>query len=66
MGAALAGTYWEPILAAGVHHDPEIRALVAGDGNWGTKTFEFLLSFAAYSLEAPLNAQDALFAPLAE
>ncbi len=62
VGAALAGTYWEPIPAAGAHHDPEIRALVARYENWGPKTFEFLLSFAAYDLEAPLEAQDALFA----
>ncbi len=70
VGAALAGTYWEPALAARVHPDPEIRALVSGEknrlGELGPEARDFLLSFAACDLEAPLETQDALFAPLAE
>jgi hypothetical protein len=66
VGAALAGTYWEPILAAHAHPDPEIKALSTTGIQWTDKTFDFLLSFAAYDLEAPAEAQDALFAPLAE
>ena len=66
VGAALAGTYWEPILAAYVHPDPEVRLLTTEGAELEAKAWDFLLSFAAYDLEAPLEAQDALFAPLVE
>ena len=65
VGAALAGTYWEPILAAHAHPDPENRVSAAPGGTDGAKVLHFVLTFAAYGLEAPLEAQDALFAPLA-
>ncbi|KAK3896695.1 hypothetical protein C8A05DRAFT_39759, partial [Staphylotrichum tortipilum] len=66
VGAALAGTYWEPILVANAHPDPEVRLLTTEGAELEAKAWDFLLSFAAYDLEAPLEAQDALFAPLVE
>ncbi|KAK3903847.1 hypothetical protein C8A05DRAFT_32423 [Staphylotrichum tortipilum] len=43
-----------------------VGAALAEGQELGTKAFDFLRSFAAYDLEAPLEAQDVLFAPLAD
>ena len=63
--AALACTYWEPILAAHAHPDRENKVSATSGGVDGANVLDFLLTFAAYDLEAPLEAQDVLFAPLA-
>lgn len=64
VGAALAGTYWEPLLEIKAHRDFEIRALLT---NHPTQRWvDFVLSFTVCDLEATIEAQDALFAPLAD
>ncbi len=78
LGAALAGAYKEPLLKALEHPDPEVKALLQrvpqhySDADWrgveslGQKEMAFLLQFAVCDLGATLEAQDAVFGPIAE
>ncbi len=76
VGAALAGAYQEPLFRAREHPDPDIRALVQrvtlvvpGDEDSITltqKELDFLLQFPICDLDATLEAQDAIFGPLAD
>jgi hypothetical protein len=67
LGAALAGVYREPLLRAMEHPDPEIRALPDPELSRLTqKQMAFLLQFAVCDLSATLEAQDAVFGPIAE
>ncbi|KAL2016032.1 hypothetical protein VTK56DRAFT_4342 [Thermocarpiscus australiensis] len=75
VGAALAGAYKEPLFKALEHPDPEIQALPrrvpreASQNTWentlGHKEMAFLLQFAVCDLDATLEAQDAVFGPIA-
>lgn len=72
VGAALAGAYKEPLFKALEHPDPEIQALprhAQDDGKGytvGQKEMAFLLQFAVCDLDATMEAQDAVFGPIAE
>jgi hypothetical protein len=76
VGAALAGAYKEPLFKALEHPDPEIQALPrrvprdASQDTWqdtlGHKEMAFLLQFAVCDLGATLEAQDAVFGPIAD
>ena len=67
LGAALAGAYKEPLLRAMEHPDPEIRALPDSElSSLSQKQMAFLLQFAVCDLGATLEAQDAVFGPIAE
>ena len=71
VGAALAGTYKEPMFKARAHPDPEIRTLpkrVSRYDYWriGEKDLAFLLQFTICNLETTLEAQDGVFGPVAE
>ena len=80
VGAALAGAYKEPLFKALEHPDPEIQALPrrvprepshitwewARDNKLGHKEIAFLLQFAVCDLDASLEAQDAVFGPIAD
>lgn len=69
IGAALAGTYREPVLKAKAHVHPEIRKLLFRerlDHHEMDKKIAFLMQFPIYDLEASIKTQDALFSPLAE
>ncbi|KAK4237087.1 hypothetical protein C8A03DRAFT_45014 [Achaetomium macrosporum] len=74
IGAALAGAYNEALFQAMNHPDPEIGAFLKRarrgfdlpDGVEKQKVLEFLLPFAVCDLQASLEADDAVFGPLAE
>jgi hypothetical protein len=79
LGAALAGAYQEPLFKAREHPDPEVKALLRrlprdddslaqtqGNYDLGDKELAFLMQFAICDLEATLEAQDAVFGPIAE
>jgi hypothetical protein len=75
VGAALAGAYQEPLFKVLEHQDPEIQALprraaqgLSDDTQniLGQKEMAFLLQFAVCDLDATLEAQDAVFGPIAE
>jgi len=78
VGAALAGAYKEPLLRALEHPDPDIQALAQrvpadytraspkGESGLGQKDMAFLLQFAVCDLEVTLEAQDAVFGPVAD
>ncbi|KAK4149157.1 hypothetical protein C8A00DRAFT_47172 [Chaetomidium leptoderma] len=78
VGAALAGAYKEPLFKAMEHPDPEIKALPGrvprdyryfpykGENGLGEKELAFLLQFAVCDLDATLEAQDAVFGPIAD
>lgn len=72
VGAALAGAYKEPLFKALEHPDPVIQALPRHAQNdskgytVGQKEMAFLLQFAVCDLDATMEAQDAVFGPIAE
>jgi hypothetical protein len=78
VGAALAGAYNEPLFKALKHPDSVIQDLArrvprdysehCGEGvkGLGQKEMAFLLQFAVCDLDATLEAQDAVFGPIAE
>ncbi|KAK4043228.1 hypothetical protein C8A01DRAFT_32717 [Parachaetomium inaequale] len=76
ISAALAGAYQEPLFKAREHPDPEIKALLRrlprddslaqGNYNLGDKELAFLMQFAVCDLDATIEAQDAVFGPIAE
>ncbi|KAK3902000.1 hypothetical protein C8A05DRAFT_34320 [Staphylotrichum tortipilum] len=69
VGAALAGAYKEPLLAALSHPDPtseRSRGEGQGEGGLGQKKMAFLLQLAVCDLSATLEAQDAVFGPVAD
>lgn len=75
VGAALAGAYQEPLFRAREHPDPDIQALpqraqVVPGNNDGIsltqKEMDFLLEFSVCDLDATLEAQDAIFGPIAD
>ncbi|KAK4097869.1 hypothetical protein N658DRAFT_510020 [Parathielavia hyrcaniae] len=73
IGAALAGTYREPLLKAKKHPNAKVRALpskFAGDDlanpDIGEAELAYLLQFAVCDLEAPSKAQNAIFKPLSQ
>ncbi|KAK4033979.1 hypothetical protein C8A01DRAFT_39538 [Parachaetomium inaequale] len=60
-----------PLLKAKEHPDPEIRAIFSNatgenEPDFGEKELAYLMQFAVCDLEATLEAQETIFAPLAE
>ncbi|KAL2168325.1 hypothetical protein VTG60DRAFT_7369 [Thermothelomyces hinnuleus] len=69
IGAALAGTYREPVLKAKAHPDPEIQELLSKeclDPRDMDEKLAFLMQFPICDLEFPIEAHEALFSPLVE
>jgi hypothetical protein len=75
LGAALAGAYKEPLFKAREHPDPDIRTLPSrvprnfvrhARYSLEHKQLAFLLQFAVCDLEATVEAQDAVFGPVAD
>jgi hypothetical protein len=75
LGAALAGAYKEPLFKAREHADPDIRNIPSHvprnyveDATYSLeyKQLDFLLKFAVCDLAATVEAQDAVFGPVAD